>query len=126
MSGTDDAVHCKTVTSQVPVGIRDRVPDRYLLGADGGSDEVAPSKQEYVDVEAVRRSSVPVLATSYRVLGAKGCLQELLCLRRKVPKLAGVLRRQADITRLRQGRALLRCRPRRGSVVPPRSVLDRN
>ena len=42
MSRTDDAVHCKTVACQFPMGIGDSVTDRHLLGADGDSDEVAP------------------------------------------------------------------------------------
>jgi hypothetical protein len=42
MSRTHDAVYSKTVTGQIPMGIGDRVTDRYLLIADGGSDEVAP------------------------------------------------------------------------------------
>jgi hypothetical protein len=77
------------------VGVGDCVTDRHLLGADGGSDEVASRQHEHVDVEAVWGASVPVFATLYRIFGAKRCLQELLCLRRQVPKLAGVARRQA-------------------------------
>ena len=70
------------------MGIGDTVTNRHLLAADGRSDEVAPRKDEHVHVEAVGTARVPVLAASHGVFGAKGCLQELLSSRGKVPELA--------------------------------------
>src|SRR5688500_7796968 len=125
MSRTDDAVHRHTVTGQIPMGVGGSVTDGDLLSADGRRDEAAPCEDKDVYVEAVRRALVPIFATSYGVLGAEGCLQELLGCRRKVAKLSRFAARQTELAcGLRQKGARLRYDRRR--VVSARSVLDRN
>ena len=91
------------------MGIGGSVTDGDLLSADGGGDEAAPCEDKDVYVEAVRRAPVPIFAASYGVLGAEGCLQELLGCRRKVAQLSRFAARQTELAcGLRQRRACLR------------------
>ena len=78
------------------MGICGRVTDGDLLSANGRRDEAAPCEDKEVYVEAVRRAPVPIFAASYGVLGAEGCLQELLGCWRKVAKLSRFAARQTE------------------------------